>query len=137
MPCYTLTLVKRNTVYQLFQMIVDQYPQDASATPTVNNITSGGNICPADAWPKISIQASYDNCVSTTGSAVPSTAQNANPVMIKMGCAGVSGLRWARQLMPGDYIEMFLDGKSYVNTKRQYFICEQMDGAQIAVDLMG
>ena len=117
-------------------MIVDQYPQDANATPTVNNITSGGNIFPADAWPRVSVQSSYDNCISTTGAPVLSTAQNANPAIIKQGCAGLSGLRWARQLMPGDYIELFIDGKSFINTKRQYFLCEQMSGAQISVDLM-
>jgi hypothetical protein len=111
MPCFTLTLVKKQTVYNLAEMIAAQYD------------LGPGEAAVATTWPEINIQASYDNILA-----------DESPVAIKYGYSQLSGLRWGRQLLPGDCMEIRL-GTQYVSTTGRYFLCEGMDGAQISVEL--
>lgn len=119
MPCFTLTLATRNKVYNLEQMIIDQYAQEVDSTGSPYPLKI------ATTWPEINVQASYDN-VDKTG----------NPVVVKYGCKDLSGLRWGMQLMPGDYIEWRL-GTQFISTAGRFFLCEGMDNAQISVELVG
>jgi hypothetical protein len=113
MPCFTLTLIKKNTVYNLEQMIKDQVDVD----PGYESVAS--------MWPEIIVQSSPDN-IDGKG----------NPIYIKYGDAELSGLRYGRHIGPGEVVSWKL-GTQFVSTKSKNFMCEEADGLQISVELAG
>jgi hypothetical protein len=113
MPCFTLTLIKKNTVYNLEKMIMSQYDINPKLATT---------------WPAINLQASFDNIVN------PGKTSE-RPAVIKYGDGELSGLRWGLQLAPGQIVQWRL-GTQFVSTASRNFLCEDMDGAQIAVELV-
>jgi hypothetical protein len=120
MPCFTLTLFEKNKVYNLEKMITDQVGAE---------IDSAGKVIKVGAsWPAIVVQASWDNIVN------PGTSREA-PAIIKYGCANLSGLRYGLQLKPGD-IKEFKLGTQFVSTAGRNFLCEEIDNAQISVELV-
>ena len=114
MPSFAITLHKKNTAYNLYDEINSQVELDDPRIPISSQ------------WPYISVQASPDNKVGD---------EDAN---IKFGTdSHLSGLRYGRVMKPGDVREFFLGGSKFVSTRGLYFLCEEMDGAQISVDLIG
>ena len=113
MPCFTLTLFKKNTVYNLEQMIKDQHDVDT------------GYEAVASMWPEIIVQSSPDNIDS-----------NGNPIYLKYGDAELSGIRYGRKIGPGDVISWKF-GTQFVSTKSKNFLCEEADNMSISVELAG
>lgn len=108
MPCYTLTLEKKNKVYRLSELITSQY----DLIPPI-----------ATAWQSVSIQASYDNI-----------DKNGNMIPIKCGDETLTGFRYGRVLMPGEpreYREHY-----FTKTDDKYFLCEEANNMQLLVELL-
>jgi len=114
MPCFTLTLFNRNTVYNLEQMIKDQVDVDPAGSEAV-----------ASMWPEIIVQSSPDN-LNAKG----------EPIMIKYGDLNLSGLRYGRQISPGEVIR-WGNGTKFVGTRDKNFLCEEADNVSISVELAG
>jgi len=115
MPSFTLVLAKRNTVYNLWQEIADQYAPDVVGVPV------------ASQWPIIRVQANPDNQLP-----------NGTPVNILTSTdAQLSGIRHGRVLAPGDIMELNPGYGKFTSTKSIYLLCQDMDGVQVNVDLVG
>ena len=108
MPCFNLTLAKKNTVYNLEQMIKDQYDIDTPGYEAV-----------ASMWPEITVQSSPDNAV-----------------LIKYGDLNLSGIRYGRTISPGEVIK-WGGGTKFIGTRDKNFLCEEADNVSISVELAG
>lgn len=114
MPSFTITLHKKNTVYNLYDEINSQIELEDPRIPISSQ------------WPYVSFQASLDNKVGDEDAPIKFSTDSS-----------LSGLRYGRVMKPGDIRELFLGGSKFVSTRGLYFLCETMDGAQISVDLVG
>jgi hypothetical protein len=114
MPCFTLTLFKANTVYNLEQMIKDQFDVDPAGYEAV-----------ASMWPEIIVQSSFEN-VNSKG----------EPILIKYGDLNLSGIRYGRQIVPGEVIK-WGNGTKFTGTRDKNFMCEEADNVSISVELAG
>ena len=113
MPCFTVTLAEKNTVYRLSEMIAAQYDVEPNSYPV------------AMTWREVNIQASYDN-VTADGLMIP----------IKGGDENLSGLRYGYVLMPGESRNYHPMGSALPATSDKYFMCEEADNMQLSVELL-
>jgi hypothetical protein len=115
MPSFTIVLAQKNKVYNLYQEIANQYLPDTPNVPV------------ASQWPVIHLQADYDN-----------NLPDGNPAYILTGMdAQLSGLRHGRVLGPGEILSFNLGSGKFVSTSSIYLLCQDRDGVQISVDLIG
>lgn len=112
MPCFTVTLATKNTVYRLSEMISDQYDVDP------------GEPMVAESWREVNIQSSPDNLKA-----------DGSPIYIKAGCAELSGLRYGYQLAPGE-TKRYRLSSAFTSTSDKYFLCEEADDVQLSVELI-
>lgn len=108
MPCYRVVMSDKNKVYNLADLIAQQWPVDAGQ-PKIS-----------EGWRSISVQSHYDN-------------DQANP--IKVGDSDMSGLKYGRLLMPGE-TKMWHLGTPYVYTKDLNFLCEGAANQELLVELL-
>lgn len=115
MPSFTIVLAKKNTVYNLYTEIANQYAPDTNNVPVSSQ------------WPMIHLQADFDNLLP-----------DSSPANILTGTdAQLSGLRHGRVLGPGDVLSLNLGSGRFLSTSSIYLLCLDKDGVQISVDLFG